>query len=337
MPNITQQKKRVRIAARQRLENVRYRSTVKTLTKTPAGRGGRRRLGARSGTLTASSSVRSTAPLHVERCTGTLRRAESRKPPGSSPAVDRRRALPRRPAREVDQRPLQLELRREPAAALDRVVELGESDEHLVELRLAVVAAEPDRPVPPATRSGRRAPSSLPRDERHAPPPAWLAEPWWPVARARLRRSGRRRTRVGPSARERFGRLEQRLHVSIPPRVRDAEHRRVCRRGDERLRPRARPPARRRPTSRSSRSRARACPDRHRRGAERRARRPARRGTPCSRKRSATHDAAGPAWRRRRRGGRRDHGLGERGVTLQRPPDEREHGVRRRGPDVRAP
>jgi small subunit ribosomal protein S20 len=33
MPNIAQQKKRVRIAARQRLENLRYRSTVKTLTK----------------------------------------------------------------------------------------------------------------------------------------------------------------------------------------------------------------------------------------------------------------------------------------------------------------
>ena len=33
MPNITQQKKRVRIAARQRLENLRYRSTVKTLTR----------------------------------------------------------------------------------------------------------------------------------------------------------------------------------------------------------------------------------------------------------------------------------------------------------------
>jgi small subunit ribosomal protein S20 len=33
MPNIRQQEKRVRIAARQRLENVRYRSTVKTLTK----------------------------------------------------------------------------------------------------------------------------------------------------------------------------------------------------------------------------------------------------------------------------------------------------------------
>jgi small subunit ribosomal protein S20 len=33
MPNIRQQKKRVRLAARQRLENLRYRSTVKTLTK----------------------------------------------------------------------------------------------------------------------------------------------------------------------------------------------------------------------------------------------------------------------------------------------------------------
>ena len=33
MANITQQKKRVRIAARQRLENLRYRSTVKTLTR----------------------------------------------------------------------------------------------------------------------------------------------------------------------------------------------------------------------------------------------------------------------------------------------------------------
>jgi small subunit ribosomal protein S20 len=33
MPNIKQQKKRVRTAARERLENLRYRSTVKTLAK----------------------------------------------------------------------------------------------------------------------------------------------------------------------------------------------------------------------------------------------------------------------------------------------------------------
>jgi small subunit ribosomal protein S20 len=42
MANIKQQKKRVRIQARQRLENLRYRSTIKTLTKrleTAAGSG----------------------------------------------------------------------------------------------------------------------------------------------------------------------------------------------------------------------------------------------------------------------------------------------------------
>ena len=33
MPNIQQQKKRVRIAAEERLENLRYRSKIKTLTK----------------------------------------------------------------------------------------------------------------------------------------------------------------------------------------------------------------------------------------------------------------------------------------------------------------
>ena len=33
MPNIKQQKKRVGIAARERLQNLRYRSTVKTLTR----------------------------------------------------------------------------------------------------------------------------------------------------------------------------------------------------------------------------------------------------------------------------------------------------------------
>ena len=33
MANITQQKKRIRTAAEERLENLRYRSTIKTLTK----------------------------------------------------------------------------------------------------------------------------------------------------------------------------------------------------------------------------------------------------------------------------------------------------------------
>ena len=37
MPNIKQQKKRVRTAAEERLENLRYSSTIKTLTKRLAG------------------------------------------------------------------------------------------------------------------------------------------------------------------------------------------------------------------------------------------------------------------------------------------------------------
>jgi small subunit ribosomal protein S20 len=49
MANIKQQKKRVRIQARQRLENLRYRSTIKTLTKrleAAAGEGDAERLAA---------------------------------------------------------------------------------------------------------------------------------------------------------------------------------------------------------------------------------------------------------------------------------------------------
>ena len=33
MPNLKQQEKRVRVAARERMQNLRYRSTVKTLTR----------------------------------------------------------------------------------------------------------------------------------------------------------------------------------------------------------------------------------------------------------------------------------------------------------------
>ena len=47
MANIKQQKKRVRIQARERLENLRYRSTIKTLTKrleSAAGEGDAERL-----------------------------------------------------------------------------------------------------------------------------------------------------------------------------------------------------------------------------------------------------------------------------------------------------
>ena len=54
MPNIKQQKKRVRTAARERLENLRYRSTVKTLTRrleTAVGEGDAARVAAEHRTL----------------------------------------------------------------------------------------------------------------------------------------------------------------------------------------------------------------------------------------------------------------------------------------------
>ena len=73
MPNIKQQKKRVRTAADQRLENLRYRSTIKTLTKRLAAAveegdadDGRRR-------APRARQAGSTAPSPAARCTGTPR------------------------------------------------------------------------------------------------------------------------------------------------------------------------------------------------------------------------------------------------------------------------
>ena len=88
MPNIKQQKKRVRTAAQERLENLRYRSTAKTLAKrleaavNPATRTG-------SSRSTASSFAGSIEPQHEAHFTGTPRRAEKRKPRGSFPASGR--------------------------------------------------------------------------------------------------------------------------------------------------------------------------------------------------------------------------------------------------------
>ena len=70
MPNIHQQKKRVRIAERQHAENVRYRSTVRTLTRKlrdVSAEGGKDAVRPRI----AISSGGSTAPSRAVRCTGT--------------------------------------------------------------------------------------------------------------------------------------------------------------------------------------------------------------------------------------------------------------------------
>ena len=96
MANIKQQKKRVRIAARQRLENLRYRSTIKTLTKRlgegcAGGRQDRRRRASRA------RRAGSTAPLRAAHCTATPPRARSRRRRGSSPASAPRLAWTARP------------------------------------------------------------------------------------------------------------------------------------------------------------------------------------------------------------------------------------------------
>ena len=59
MANIKQQKKRVRIQERQRLENLRYRSTIKTLTKRleTRRRGRRRRHASRPSTASSCATI----------------------------------------------------------------------------------------------------------------------------------------------------------------------------------------------------------------------------------------------------------------------------------------
>src|SRR2546430_1092038 len=127
MPNIKQQKKRVRSAARERLEKLHYRSTVKTLT---------RRLRAA-----------------VDRwCRGEGRApSDHRRPPQGAgralalwqPFVTARllsgggRAALRR---DCDQRALELEIDGEPRAALDRVVQRCERHDGVAQLVDGVVS-----------------------------------------------------------------------------------------------------------------------------------------------------------------------------------------------------
>jgi hypothetical protein len=110
MPNIKQQKKRVRIAAGERLENLRYVSTVKTFT---------RRLAPPSRTATRTGSPRSTGARALDRqgrrarCAAPQRRRPARSPrPTASVASRLLAAAPSRLGRpgDLDQRAGELEL-----------------------------------------------------------------------------------------------------------------------------------------------------------------------------------------------------------------------------------
>ena len=84
MPNIKQQKRRVSIAARQRLENLRYRSTAKTLYKrleTAVADGDKEAAPSPTATWFAAS----TAPPPIARSIRTGPRARSPRRLSSSP------------------------------------------------------------------------------------------------------------------------------------------------------------------------------------------------------------------------------------------------------------
>ena len=128
MANIKQQKKRVGIASRQRLENLRYRSTIKTLAK-------------RLETAVADGDSGAIATEHRE-LVRTIDRAAARGALHKNTAARKKSQAERvvrgasglaRP-RHVGDRELELEVGRELAAALERVVELGESEGRVVEL-----------------------------------------------------------------------------------------------------------------------------------------------------------------------------------------------------------
>ena len=130
MPNIRQQKKRVRSAARQRLENLRYRSTVKTLTRRlrdAADEGDAEKIAAehaRARPLARQGGgARRAAPEHGGAQEGAGRAARRRRRRvASAAALGLRRLAPR----DRDERALELELVRQADASLDRDVELGE-------------------------------------------------------------------------------------------------------------------------------------------------------------------------------------------------------------------
>ena len=127
MPNIKQQKKRVRIAAHQRLENLRYRSTIKTLTRRLASavEDGDADAVARAPRARAwIDRAAARGALHKNTAARKKRRRRSSPPAGRLAPRDRRLLRGRR---DLDERALELELAGQPAAALEGV-ERGQAD-----------------------------------------------------------------------------------------------------------------------------------------------------------------------------------------------------------------
>ncbi len=129
MANIKQQKKRVRIAARQRLENLRYRSTIKTLTKRLE------KVAQEGGKAVADEHRELVRWIDRAASRGALHRNAAARKKSQASRLGLRQALlgrlDRAAARHVDERSLQLEIARQARAALERVVELGEANRRI--------------------------------------------------------------------------------------------------------------------------------------------------------------------------------------------------------------
>ena len=166
MPNIQQQKKRVRIAARQRLENLRYRSTIKTLTK-------RLETAVEDGDADAVATERRSLEKLIDRAAarGALHKnAAARKKSQAAKLVSALELLDRRVdwppaaarARDVEERALELEVACEAAPALQRGVELGDPDDRVPQLLHAEVARLPEELLH-VVRAALQPPRRLPR------------------------------------------------------------------------------------------------------------------------------------------------------------------------------
>ena len=180
MPNIRQQEKRVRQAARQRTENLRWRSTAKTLMrrlKDAVDAGDQTVVEERHRELVSwLDKAAASGALHKN--TAARRKAQADRLLAEALVAPVR--LGRAAARHVDERTLELEVGRQAGPALRRSVELREPDDRVAELLGREVRSLGERllrgermHLQPAAASRGRTPSSASFWQRRTRP-TWL-------------------------------------------------------------------------------------------------------------------------------------------------------------------
>ena len=136
MANIRRQKKRVRISARERRGEPPLPLDGEDADEAARGRRRRRRHGQGRSRAPRAGRDGSTRPRRTARCTRT---PPARKKSQRRPARRRQRRRPSAATLRSIEGSLELEVGRERAAALERVVELGETDDAVAQLVLGEV------------------------------------------------------------------------------------------------------------------------------------------------------------------------------------------------------